>query len=321
MDVVQALMARSLDYAGLFPPAKLPLDKAIVEYSAIRGDPHQWFAARFVLPVARASEFAQEARSELAEASKQHLPWHLTTLIRSAPSIGEALELLRAEIHLLRGLLDTHPDSLALDSCELPLPDELLSSHDQELARSFFYEAYRIFDEAQMKVPVFWEVNLQKSFEHIALAAHHLNLTEAGRACLKFRTGGLTAAAIVSPEALAHAFRVTTQHKVPFKLTAGLHLAMRHFDPAVGADVFGFLNVFVAAVLHWTKSLSETELKLLLEEKSEGTISFSDEGISWKNYSASIADIRHVRNVGLRSFGSCSFYEPIDDLKALKLLS
>lgn len=321
MNVLQALMMRSLDYAGLFPPAKLPLQRAVREFADILQDEHEWLLARFVLPAGRAGDFAQEARSELAEASKQRVPWHLTGLMRSSPSIDEALDLLRSELQLLRGVLDTHPDALVLDSCELPLPDEVIHSHDQELARSFFHEAYRIFDERQIKTPVFWEVNLNNPFEHIALAAHNLNLLDFGRVCLKFRTGGLTPVAIASPSALAHAFKVATHHRVPFKLTAGLHLALRHFDAAVGAEAFGFLNVFTAAVLNWTCEFSETELRLLLEEKSCDAIEFSKEGVTWKNYSASIADIRHVRSVGLKSFGSCSFYEPIEDLKALKLLS
>lgn len=320
MDALRALMSRSLDYAGLFPPAKLPLNDAVKEFDAIRQDPHEWFHVRFVLPAARTGDFAQEARLQLAAASETHRPWHLTALLRSGQSIRESLELMRTECVLLKGLLDSHPGSLVLDSFETPLPEEILTSHDQELVRSFLLEANKIFDEFHFKIPVFWEVNLNRSFEHIARAAFQFNLSEPACACLKFRTGGLTAAAIVAPEKLAHAFRLTAQQRVPFKLTAGLHLALRHFDSAVGTDVFGFLNVFAAAVLARTANLSETEIQLLLEEKSPQAIQFSENGLSWKNYTASIAEIRQVRTDGLRSFGSCSFREPIDDLKSLHLL-
>lgn len=320
VDALKALMSRSLDYAGLFPPAKLPLNEAIAEFAAIRNDPNSWFLVRFVLPAVRSGDFAQEARAQLAEACTDHNPWHITTLLRTGPSITDALELLRSESLLLRGLLDSHSGAVVVDSCEVPLPEEVINSHDQELARSFLNEAYKILDDLQLKMPIYWEVNLNKSFEHVAFAAHHLNLSEAGRACLKFRTGGLTASAVVSAEVLAHAFWLAQQQRVPFKLTAGLHLAMRHFDPAVGTNVFGFLNVFSAAVLGWTHQLSETELKLLLEEKSANALEFSSEGLAWKNYKASITDIRNVRSIGLKSFGSCSFYEPIADLKNLKLI-
>ncbi|MEN9528679.1 MAG: hypothetical protein RI932_552 [Pseudomonadota bacterium] len=320
MDALRALMSRALDYAGLFPPAKLPLDEAIKEFAELRQDPHEWLLVRFVLPAARAGDFAQEARLQLAAASDSHRPWHLTALLKSGPSISEALEFIRAECHLLKGLLESHADAVVLDSFETPLPEEILESHDQELVRSFFQQANKIFDEFQFRLPVFWEVNLNKHFDHVARAAYHYNLHESGRACLKFRTGGLTAAAIVSPDKLAHALHMTAQHRLPFKLTAGLHLALRHYDAAVGTDVFGFLNVFSAAVLAWTAQLSETEIQFLLEEKTLKELRYNESGLSWKNYSASIADIRQVRAVGLRSFGSCSFREPVEDLKQLKLL-
>jgi len=321
VDALRALMSRSLDYAGLFPPAKLPLNSAIAEFDALRTDPHEWFLVRFVLPAARSGEFAQEARLQLAAAAEAHRPWHLTALVRSGQSIGEALEFVRSDCQLLRGVLDSHPEAVVLDSFEMPLPDEILSSHDQELVRSFFQQAYKIFDEFHLKLPIFWEVNLNKSFEHIARAAYHLNLHDPGRACLKFRTGGLVPAAIPSPEKLAHALHLTAQHRLPFKLTAGLHLALRHYDPAVGTDVFGFINVFSAAVLAWTAQLSATEIQLMLEQKSLQDFQFTHAGLAWKNHRASIADIRQVRTAGLRSFGSCSFREPVEDLIQLQLLN
>lgn len=321
MNAVKTLMLRSLDYAGIFPPAQLPFKDAIEEFSRCRRDADEWLLARFVLPAARVGEFAQLASGELAEAGATHQPWHVTGLLRTGASIDEALNILRSDAQILRGLADSHPGCLVVDSCELPLPEEVLTTHDQELARGFIAAALEIFDEMNFRGPTFWEVNLAKAFEHFALAAHQANLLQTGRTCLKFRTGGLNASAIVSPENLAHAFLIAQRERVPFKLTAGLHLAMRHFDTSVGADVFGFINVFSAAVLGWKYNLSLTELKLILEEKDSVAFKFDSDGLVWKKYSASIADIRAVRSEGLRSFGSCSFFEPIEDLKQLKLLS
>ena len=320
VDSVKALLSRSLDYAGLFPPAQLPLSGAIEEFCKVRNDPNEWLMVRFVLPASRISEFIQEGRAALAEAAQSKTPWHISGLIRSAPSITEALDKLRAEAGLLRGLMDSHPGAIVLDSVELPLPDEVTSSHDQDLARGFFQEALRILDEIQMKLPLFWEVKLDKPFEHIALAAFHLNRTEGNRLCLKFRTGGLTPDAIVAPDVLARAYRLAIGHQVPFKLTAGLHQALRHFDSQVGTDLFGFLNAFSAAVLGWKHNLSETEVSLLLQEKTLEHFQFTSEAMSWKNHTVTVAEIQNIRNIGLKSFGSCSFYEPIEELKKLGLV-
>src|SRR5713101_4042837 len=51
---VRVLLNRILDYAGLFPPAKLPLEDALRTYLRYRKEsPHRWMLGRFVCPTAR----------------------------------------------------------------------------------------------------------------------------------------------------------------------------------------------------------------------------------------------------------------------------
>ncbi|MBL8796553.1 MAG: hypothetical protein JNM56_21815, partial [Planctomycetia bacterium] len=45
---LRALMHGVIDYAGLFPPAVLPLDQAIRNYASYRKDPDSWMLGRFV---------------------------------------------------------------------------------------------------------------------------------------------------------------------------------------------------------------------------------------------------------------------------------
>ncbi len=47
---VRALLAKSMDYAGLFPPAKLPLDETIAHYRDHLASPESWMLNRLVLP-------------------------------------------------------------------------------------------------------------------------------------------------------------------------------------------------------------------------------------------------------------------------------
>ena len=47
---VRAFFAGILDYAGLFPPAQLPLDEAIRNYARYRTEPESWLLGRFVCP-------------------------------------------------------------------------------------------------------------------------------------------------------------------------------------------------------------------------------------------------------------------------------
>ena len=41
---------KTIDYAGLFPPASLSLDKAIENYAKYRLEPESWMLSRFVIP-------------------------------------------------------------------------------------------------------------------------------------------------------------------------------------------------------------------------------------------------------------------------------
>ena len=46
---------------------------------------------------------------------------------------------------------------------------------------------------------------------------------------------------------------------------------------------------------------------------------FDDTGVSWRGHHLSVSELVAARGA-TRSFGSCSFREPIDDLTALELL-
>ena len=43
---LHALVSSIIDYAGLFPPARLPLDTAIGNYARYRTEPEAWMLAR-----------------------------------------------------------------------------------------------------------------------------------------------------------------------------------------------------------------------------------------------------------------------------------
>src|SRR3954447_588364 len=55
---LRALLANVIDYAGLFPPAQLPLDAAIRNYARYRAEPESWMLGRFICPAARLAELS-----------------------------------------------------------------------------------------------------------------------------------------------------------------------------------------------------------------------------------------------------------------------
>ena len=132
----------------------------------------------------------------------------------------------------------------------------------------------------------------------------------------KIRTGGITQDAFPSASAVADFMRACKRADVAFKATAGLHHPLRCVKPltyepnAPTGLMHGFINVFLAAAL-----LDHAEA--ILEERDPRAFAFDDEGASWRGHRTSTRDIEAMRETFAISFGSCSFEEPIGDLKEL----
>jgi hypothetical protein len=123
----------------------------------------------------------------------------------------------------------------------------------------------------------------------------------------KFRTGGLAAELFPSPSDLAAVIVACHERGVPFKLTAGLHRAVRHNNPETGFTHHGFLNILVACLL-------------AAEGESPATVG---ERLAASDPVPLIEVVRAARDEPRplwTGFGSCDISEPVDDLVAFGLL-
>lgn len=126
---------------------------------------------------------------------------------------------------------------------------------------------------------------------------------------LKLRTGGETAEAFPDEDRLASALSDALAGGLRFKLTAGLHHAVRHTDPATGFEHHGFLNVVLAvhAALTGSGGLAAT-----LAERDVSVVA------------SAVADLDEAARGLVRSrflsVGTCSITDPLDDLRGLGLL-
>ncbi len=128
---------------------------------------------------------------------------------------------------------------------------------------------------------------------------------------LKLRTGGQTSDAFPSEERLAHALDTCLGQGGEFKLTAGLHNAVRHTDPATGFEHHGFLNI-ILAVHAALDAASPAKVAAILAEREPNIVA---------NHIAALSgpDVDRIRR-HFRSFGTCSTNEPLDDLVELGLI-
>nr|WP_245653105.1 hypothetical protein [Herbidospora sakaeratensis] len=135
--------------------------------------------------------------------------------------------------------------------------------------------------------------------------AHPHPSTGAG---FKIRCGGLTREAFPSPEEVARFITFCARSGIPFKATAGLHHAVRHYDPALGVWRHGFLNLLLAthAALHGGDPLP---------------VLASTDADRLARQAVAVPDGEAVRTrETFVSYGSCSTSQPLNDLRELGLI-
>ena len=79
---LQALLTGAIDYAGLFPPAKLTMRDTVARYADYREVAESWALGRFVLPIARLDEFAA-AQAGVGAGGQG---WRLSVLLGEDPA-------------------------------------------------------------------------------------------------------------------------------------------------------------------------------------------------------------------------------------------
>ncbi|MEH0969745.1 hypothetical protein V6U77_01200 [Micromonospora sp. CPCC 205546] len=124
----------------------------------------------------------------------------------------------------------------------------------------------------------------------------------------KFRTGGLAAELFPTPAELAAVICACRDRGLPFKLTAGLHQAVRHLDPETGFTHHGFVNVLAATLAAAGGAPLARVAELLTAADPRPLVQLAEAGL---------ADARPLW-IG---FGSCSILEPLTDLIRLGLVN
>jgi hypothetical protein len=81
----------------------------------------------------------------------------------------------------------------------------------------------------------------------------------------------------------------------------------------------GFVNVFAAAAFTWHGMDRESTI-LVIDEQDPSAFEFGEQQLRWRGLSLSTEQIREARRDFAHSFGSCSFEEPVADLRELDWL-
>jgi len=136
----------------------------------------------------------------------------------------------------------------------------------------------------------------------------------------KIRMGGLKPEAIPETHAVASFILKCAELKLPFKATAGLHhpirkeQALTYETDAPRAVMHGFINVLMASALAYH---GHKDIEPVLNETEASNFKFGNEQACYKSNCLSINQIIEARHQFIHSVGSCSFDEPVHDLKQL----
>jgi hypothetical protein len=303
----RAFLHRLIDDAGLFPPAALSIAAALVEDRRARSGPHAWMLGDFVVTAARLGELIEAVRA------METGPLDVSLIVDATgagATIDRALDEQRAA-----------GDTVAIRAVEVkaPIVDDgdirsaislLVADIDaSKLARGSTAYVEFAFGER-------WETRVAATIDALADARARSPHDVAG----KIRCGGVPQPQIPGPEQLAFAIGTLRARELPFKATAGLHHPLRHDDMATSEPVHGFFNVVGAAVLDWALDLDDRTRTAILADRDAGHFSLDDDAFCWRDLRVSGGAIVDAREAFARSFGSCSFSEPVDDLIALGIL-
>lgn len=304
-----ALLEQLIDYAGLFPPAKLPLEEAVRTYLDLKGhSPHRFMLGRFVCPAARLAELLPLAKAHPGGSSLQ-----VTALGAPGATWDEFSAQLASAVAAIREFRRAFGSEIVADALEIALP----AGADSERAGPALGQAAELLTQSGLRG--FFEVPAAASWNSDVTK---ISLTMTGSALgLKIRCGGLTKSAFPTHAQVAHFIASCRAARLPWKATAGLHHPRQHWDEALQLWHHGFLNVFLAGVFAWTHSLSDAEVRDIVSDGGLRVFRAEPGRILWRDRECSTEQIAAARRQFATSFGSCSFEEPCGDLLELGLLS
>jgi hypothetical protein len=296
VSAIRTLLAQSIDYAGLFPPADLDMGTALENYVRYSTGRSSWALGRFIVPVGRLAEF--EIGLKRIPGRPVDWPWRFAALL------GANVE---ADLQLLQAFSSRHTNTGAIiDTVEVKATSENAVGEIIRLVPPGFQ--------------TYIEIPIERDPSNLIAA-----IGQGGRRA-KVRTGGVTQDAFPETGDLTRFLRETARRAVPFKATAGLHHPLRavyrltYAEDSPSGTMFGFLNLLLASAF-LRSGMEEAEVARVLEEGEPDAFQAEGSGISWRNRRLDLKALSDARRLGMISFGSCSFTQPIADLESLHLLA
>ena len=330
-ESLRTFMHGLIDYAGLFPPANLPLNEAIDDYIKHLNGENSWMLGRFIIPVSKLNELDQ-----FVSLFDEIGPLELAVLGSGGNSNDEYLSKISNDMVKISDYRNRHSGKVRIEVYECKLPSNSPSKKTMKKATDLLNQNklshYHEFPELP-DVGINYSTDEDESSWDEEILPVVSMIAELKGAGIKLRCGGIVKEAFPSVEQIAAMIQTCALIDIPMKCTAGLHHPIRHFAEEYDAYMHGFINAFGAGI--FTSNFPNPEnsqerfrmfilLSHLIGEQVADNFDFGDKGMIWKMgddrdsiFEFDNDSIRNCRGKNMISYGSCSFQEPIDDLKQL----
>lgn len=260
-------------------------------------------------------------------------PFKITLVGAASNDLDSFKKVIDNTVSAIKNALASTEKKIRVSTLEIKVPLACLKEENSsDLQAAIKYAVQSMAKSETLPYQIFFEVpgfefdidNAKVLIKGIHTHNEWLESNEKENYCFsgfKIRCGGVEAFQFPPSDYLAEAITFSRENAVPLKFTAGLHHPVRHFNDSVQTKMHGFLNVFGASLLSYSKKLSATELLEILNDENASNFSFDETEFSWKGQSVSFEELHMLRDLSVTSFGSCSFDEPVEDLQKLNLIA
>jgi hypothetical protein len=315
-EALELLLERLFDYAGMFPPAALEIEKALIESAGFPRSLRRpaMVAANIVVvcdllvklesPLLKASGFVPGHPFEVAS---------LGAPFKCAEGPGDRN---RHEMRTIREInAGTGESGVRVGSYEVKIEGNASSWSDR--LRDDLTELQQTLEDQKLNIciePDFSLAGWDSDLQMLTTLLGEMNRSKrTSRMLLKVRGSGPTA---VDNSKLARIVKEVTRANLGLKATAGLH------HPVIEAERYGnrlgFLNLSVALAIGRAhgSAIDVTQIEECLETTSSSDFSFED-GVRWRGFEVPLSRLREIKSEYPFSIGSCSISEPDEDIARL----
>ena len=161
-NTLRELLTNLIDYAGLFPPASLPLDEAYKQFTGYINENDEWILSKFICPAKQLSSLAELIKTD----ENNSRPFSISVLGRSGTNIEEFIKGTNDDLLQILNFLKETENNFPTDAFEVRLTEDLVLENNPDAMYEVLNSVSANFKE-NLTGNIIWVIsdNTKLSFE------------------------------------------------------------------------------------------------------------------------------------------------------------